>query len=196
MAAALALARLGEIETPIRPLWRPETCPAAALPWLAWALSVDAWDSCWPEDIKRAAIAASIAVHRVKGTVGAVKLALASLGYTTRLIEWMADDPVGDPFTFRLEVDVFGRPVTDATYTEIERTALAAKNVRSHLTGIRAIGRVSGTGHVGGAALGGDTTAVYPWAAHNTHTTGPLVVGGAVASLDILTLYPHPLTEA
>jgi phage tail P2-like protein len=66
---------------PITRLWKPQTCPANILPWLAWAFSVDDWDTEWSEEAKRAAIAASIGVHRRKGTIGAVKEALAAAGY-------------------------------------------------------------------------------------------------------------------
>ncbi|MCA0905133.1 phage tail protein I [Ruegeria marisrubri] len=66
---------------PLKRLWKPQTCPENILPWLAWAFSVDKWDANWSEDAKRAAIAASVEVHRRKGTIGAVKRALAAAGY-------------------------------------------------------------------------------------------------------------------
>lgn len=76
------------LEAPIATLWDPMNCPAGILPWLAWALSVDDWDADWPEGTKRNAIAASIAIHRRKGTPRAVKDALAAAGYgTAKLIE-------------------------------------------------------------------------------------------------------------
>ena len=57
------------------------TCPAALLPWLAWGLSVDDWDSSWPEPVKRAVIAASADVHRHKGSVWSIRRMLALAGY-------------------------------------------------------------------------------------------------------------------
>ena len=62
-------------------LWNPNTCPARFLPWLAWALSVDDWDDAWPESRKRAVIAASVDVHRRKGTPAGVRAALKAMGY-------------------------------------------------------------------------------------------------------------------
>nr|WP_241087528.1 phage tail protein I [Candidatus Vondammii sp. HM_W22] len=61
------------IPVPVRDLWNPERCPAALLSWLAWALSVDNWNTGWPEKIKRTVIAQSIEVHRRKGTIGALR---------------------------------------------------------------------------------------------------------------------------
>jgi phage tail P2-like protein len=87
-AIEAATARIGEVPVPNATLWNPATCPAALLPWLAWALSVDEWDGTWPEARQREVIAASVAVHRRKGTRGAVVAALAAAGYgTATLIE-------------------------------------------------------------------------------------------------------------
>lgn len=61
-------------------LWNPATCPAAVLPFLAWALSVDEWDHGWPIEKKRAVIAAARAIHQKKGTPLAVRTSLAALG--------------------------------------------------------------------------------------------------------------------
>lgn len=82
-----ATARIGEIPITIGDLWNPQTCPTDLLPWLAWALSVDFWDSDWPEERKRAAIAASIDWHRHKGTKWAVVRALEIAGYGTARIQ-------------------------------------------------------------------------------------------------------------
>ncbi len=61
-------------------IWNPVTCPAALLPWLAWALAVDEWDYGWSVAKKRAVIAAAIAVHEKKGTPAAIRTSLAALG--------------------------------------------------------------------------------------------------------------------
>ena len=87
-AIEAATARIADVPVPNASLWTPATCPAALLPWLAWALSVDDWDGTWPEARQRAVIAASVGVHRRKGTRGAVVAALAAAGYgTATLIE-------------------------------------------------------------------------------------------------------------
>ncbi|MGA0615949.1 phage tail protein I [Paracoccus sp. KR1-242] len=69
-------------------VWNPQRAPAVILPWLAWALSVDDWDENWTDERKRAVIAASVNVHRHKGTVSSIRAALAAMGYgDARLIE-------------------------------------------------------------------------------------------------------------
>lgn len=71
---------------PVDTLWNPATCPAPLLPWLAWALSVDIWDSQWSEARQRAVIAASVEVHRRKGTLGSIRRALEAAGYGTAIV--------------------------------------------------------------------------------------------------------------
>ena len=83
-----------------RDAWNPARCPEALLPWLAWALSVDRWDPDWPAAIKREAIASSWIEHARKGTVGAVKRTLESVGAIYDLTE----NPNGTPFTLEVEV--------------------------------------------------------------------------------------------
>ncbi|OHU87814.1 MULTISPECIES: phage tail protein I [Pseudoalteromonas] len=81
-------ARVENVPVPLQHLWNPWQCPAHFLPWLADGLSVDAWDSAWPEHIQRQVIAQSVPNHRVKGTVGSLKHALLSLDADIELQEW------------------------------------------------------------------------------------------------------------
>lgn len=87
VAIEAAAARVGAVPVPIRDSWNPWTCPAALLPWLAWALSADNWDPAWSVATQRAVIAASIEVHRRKGTRVAVVRALAAVGHPTATVE-------------------------------------------------------------------------------------------------------------
>jgi phage tail P2-like protein len=112
-------------------LWNPATIPAPLLPWLAWALSVDVWDSAWDEARKRAVVAASIQTHRVKGTIGALKRAIAAFDRGIEIAEWF--DYGGAPFHFKAVIDVTGTPFTLAEMTSIFETIEAAKNARSKL---------------------------------------------------------------
>jgi phage tail P2-like protein len=99
-ALELALARISKADVPIRHLWDPMQCPVSLLPWLAWSLSVDEWDSGWPEAIQRQVIANSIPVHQIKGTVGAIRTALTGLNAEIALTEWWQNG--GVPYTAEL----------------------------------------------------------------------------------------------
>lgn len=73
---------------PITSVWNPATAPAAVLPFLAWALSVDEWDPLWSEERQRDIVSASIEIHRRKGTLMAVEMMLNLMGYgSAKIIE-------------------------------------------------------------------------------------------------------------
>lgn len=98
--------RLQDIDLPLAELWNPATCPIAALPWLAWGLSIDKWDTDWTEEQKRAATAEIITNKRRKGSVGAVKEALAARDALLELVEWHKASPRLTPHTYQVRVPV------------------------------------------------------------------------------------------
>jgi phage tail P2-like protein len=134
---SLAIERHADLPVPVRDVWNADTCPVPLLPWLAWAYSVDVWDAAWTEAQKRAAIKSSIDVHRYKGTIGAVKEALAALSVEAKVQDWFAQDPPGDPYTFKIILEGATAGITQeatrALFQVVERT----KNLRSHLDGVR-----------------------------------------------------------
>lgn len=130
-ALSLTTARAGSVPVSVGELWDPFTCPAAVLPWLAWSLAVDPWSSSWTEGQKRQAIAESIAVHRVKGTIGALKRALQAIGY-----ECVVNDQTGTAYTFRVGIDVTSGAAIETAYAQAESIALKVKNARSHLLSV------------------------------------------------------------
>ncbi len=106
--------------------------PAALLPWLAWDRSVDEYVDSWPESTKRAAVAGSFGYHKIKGTPGALKAALASLGFDTIVTEWFQYG--GAPYRFRVKVvKQDGASLTRAEYEALRRLIMSAKNARSML---------------------------------------------------------------
>jgi phage tail P2-like protein len=80
-------ARISDVPILVRESWNPDTCPAALLPWLAWAYSVDEWDPAWTEANKRQAIKDAYNLNRRKGTVWAIKRQLVLLGYPDAVLD-------------------------------------------------------------------------------------------------------------
>lgn len=144
-ALSESAARVSDVPTPLRDLWNPDTCPPELLSWLAWAFSVDEWDTSWTEAQKREFIRRSVDVHRYKGTIGAVREALGALQFSAQVQEWFAQLPAGDPYTFRvlLTADQVGIPLEQfaVLFAVIDRT----KNLRSHLELVELVVR-SGAG--------------------------------------------------
>lgn len=132
-ALSSATLPLEQVPIPLRHLWRVDTCPETHLDALAWTLSVDIWDKAWPPAKKRSVIAASMEIHRHKGTVGALKRALAALGYQGTVEEWFEYD--GDPYTFRLTVDVGETGLSPVDFDLLRTVVIRTKNVRSWFAG-------------------------------------------------------------
>lgn len=162
-ALAGAMSRISEIPSPLRDLWRPDTCPVDFLPWLAWALSVDEWDPSWSEERKRAQVADSLKLHMKKGTPWAVKTALESISWpVVALEEGLAPLLCDGSFSyngentycasgrwalFRATFDLSLGGITPAQEAQIRRVIDNTRPARSTLERIKgAVGLVDGAG--------------------------------------------------
>jgi phage tail P2-like protein len=130
-AIAESIARISAVPVPIRDIWNPDECPSHLLPWLAWTLSVEAWDASWEDFRKRAVIKSAVETARVKGTRMAVSEALAALGASVVITEWFEMEPPGDPHTFAIEIvgNTTSIEMQNLMAAEVERT----KPLRSHV---------------------------------------------------------------
>lgn len=185
-------ARISDLPVPLADLWDPWQCPASHLPWLAWTFSVDAWNTAWPETVKRQVIADSLDVHRVKGTIGALKRALNALDLDAVAVsEWF--ETAGDPYTFDVDVELSTRGLSADEETGIRAVIEAVKNVRSHLGELRIWLKAKGsTPQVGVAMLSGQTITLYPWFACAATATGHAPVTGiGHQAVHTVTLYPQ-----
>lgn len=144
------------IDVPIRSVWNPMTCPAVLLPWLAWSFHVDAWDNDWSEAQKRSYIANALYIHQHKGTIGAMRRAMESLGYGFRITEWFDMVPQGAPYTFEIEIIVPNEGIDETTYRRVEPIIMDAKNVRSQFSKLILGGSVEGNIYCGAALLCGE----------------------------------------
>ena len=142
-ALEAATSRIGNVPVTIADLWNPERCPPPFLPWLAWALSVDEWQSDWDDATKRLVIAESIAIHLRKGSVASVKRILELVGFpAAALIEWWQTPPPGyegvhssEPHTFSIGFDpqCSPAPFDPALYQRLTRLLAHTAPVRSHI---------------------------------------------------------------
>jgi phage tail P2-like protein len=170
-AAADALACLAAVPVPLRQLWNPETCPVHLLPYLAWAFSVDRWDSTWSEATKREVIKAAFFVHKRKGTIAALRRVVEPLGYLLRVEEWWQTNPQGPPGTFKLDIGVLETGITESTFAELERLIDDAKPVSRHLLGLAIKLESRGPLFIGACSCSGDELTVYPF------EPGPIDIG-------------------
>lgn len=160
--AGVDAARLAALDVPVDRLWNPWTCPAKVLPYLAWALSVDVWDDDWTEERKRKVIAAAPAVHRLKGTLGAVKRSLDAFELDASIVEWWQDD--GRHGTFRVDIAYSnGGPGFDPTTQAQALQAVKAAKPKSRVMTARAILSAAGPLYVGALALSSITAVAHPF---------------------------------
>jgi phage tail P2-like protein len=150
-----AIERLSDVPVPLRRLWSPDTAELSVeLPYLAWALSIDAWSSDWPEAVRRERVRQAMAIQRRKGTVESVRTVVQSFGGAIALREWWQKDPPGEPHTFELVLTLTGvegaeasAAFVDAVIAEVART----KPVRSHFTFTQGLSAAGGVAVVGAA---------------------------------------------
>jgi len=148
-AADAAMARIADVNVPIRDLWNPDLCPEAVLPWLAWALSVEPWDADWAAWQQRKVIKASIPVHRIKGTVAAVKQVLAAAGFPDAVVleglhratyngqaSYNGSYVHGDPIAWATYRIVLPRPMTNPQASFVRALLTEADRAVSKLMGL------------------------------------------------------------
>lgn len=154
-ALSEAVSRISAVPVPIRDIWDADTCPPHLLAWLAWAFSVDQWDSTWTDSQQREFIKRSIEIHRYKGTIGAVREALRALSFDAQVQEWFNQVPAGDPYTFRLLLTVDQIGIDQAALAVLLSVVRRTKNLRSHISNIEVTAKtqaslcIAGTSAVG-----------------------------------------------
>lgn len=190
-ALSEATARLSDVPLMVRKSWNPDTCPAELLPWLAWAMSVDEWQTDWTEQEKRDVIKASLDVHKHKGTIGALERALKPLGYLIDVVEWWEMTPPGEPYTFSIVMGTKTKPVTADMYDKAERIVLTYKNLRSHLLALTVKAEVRGKSFAATALVDGADTTVYPYAIRELETGAKLFFAACTQDACGATIYPY-----
>ncbi len=182
-----------EEQTPIllRTLYSSEHCPAHVLPWLAWAWSVDRWDSGWPEAVKRRAIRSAFAIHQRKGTIGALRRVVEPLGYRIDVTEWWHHQISGIPGTFAIEVGVLDTGITDEMFYELERLIDDAKPVSRHLIGLDIVFESQLHAYAGVVVYDGDIVEAFPWSNPDVDVSVQGFAGLGLYVIDEVEVYPH-----
>lgn len=147
-------ARLDGTPVPLRDLWSPERCPVHLLPWLAYALSIDSWNSGWSEPVKRAVVAQAIAIQRIKGTAASVRQVVKAFGGQIAIREPWQMNPPGRPHTFEVVLSLSGQdgePATARFVDEVIDEIARTKPARSHFTFTQGLKAEAALGVVAGA---------------------------------------------
>lgn len=87
---------------------RTDELSSKTLDHMAWQVDSKVWRDSWPVDLKRSVIDTVVLYKAKKGTLAAVKNALASLGSQTIVKEWFEHSPKKIPHTFDIAITVNG----------------------------------------------------------------------------------------
>lgn len=98
----------------------------------AWDASV--WRQSWPINIKRNVLNNVILDKRKRGTLGAVKKAIETIGSYTSITEWWQESPKGMPHTFKVtaRLNNYDGVLEDDLQQDLMGLIDDAKPVRSH----------------------------------------------------------------
>lgn len=183
-------ADIEDVPIPLRMLRRAATTPADLLPWLAWERSVDRWDDAWTEEAKRKAITNSFLIHKLKGTIGALRRVVEPLGYLLEVTEWWQMVPEGRRGTFRLTIGVLDSGISETMYFELERLIEVTKRLSQHMAGLAIAAEVRSNLKVSAGAYDGDVMTVYPYQPGAIEVAMRFPVGMRDHTIDTLTVYP------
>lgn len=152
LEAALAGVTDLELSTDgLRHLWSAVHCLAAALPWLSWTMSVEAWHEAKSDDARRALILNSIEIHRRKGTPWAIRLLIRSLGFgEVDIIERVGGKTHNGTIyrdgvyphatletTWATYMVAFQRPITNVQAERLRKLLPSVAPARCHLVALR-----------------------------------------------------------
>lgn len=186
------LARLATVDPRvIVTIWNPATCPVELLPWLAQGVSVDIWSDGWDETRKRQVIAASPMVHRLKGTLGATRRALAAFELETEVVEWWQDGSRRG--TFRVEIVYrHGSPVFDIETQGYAIVAVDAAKPKSRVFTTRAALEARGRLYIAAYGRTALSATAHPYAFDPPVLRASAFVGATAATLISATAHSRP----
>lgn len=121
--------RYGLVSIPLPELGLPNYTPIRVLPWVAWGLGVDRWQSTWTEARQRQEAQEAIPTHKRRGSRRSMDLLLAEYDATLRLVEWWEEGGSGTPRSFTVILPTNGADAASVTASfaksllaDIERT--------------------------------------------------------------------------
>lgn len=140
-------------------------------------------------DAKKQLIKSSIPMHRKKGTPGAVKNVFKILGLKAHLTEWFEFG--GEPYTFRVVVDLFDRGLNKETFAALEEMIDEYKNKRSHLDQLDIFLSGQGVINYNTCLQSGEIVTVYPYASVNLEQSESIYYGIGTYCKEETIIYPE-----
>ena len=168
-----------------------DTVNTSVLPGLAEQFHIlgEGWQFARNDDERRLLLKRAIELHRYKGTPWAIKQVLETLSLNGQIREWF--DYGGQPFYFRIDVDLSDRGIDEATYDALVELVTEYKNVRSHLEALTLSLTVrSPVPAIAAVTLGGELTTVYPLQLDGVALASAIFIGYGQRTIEMTTIYP------
>jgi phage tail P2-like protein len=163
---------------------RIDELPEEIIDLLAWQWHVDFYDLARTLEMKRETVKGSIAWHRKKGTVWAIKKALGMLGIEAEITEWWKI-PGAIPYTFEVEAELTDKywsifPNTQDATKVIRAAIMESKSTRSWLANLKTLIKndIPGFLYIGAATITAASQKIHPEAP----STGPSVLTTGAAN--------------
>ncbi len=167
-------------------LSRIDELPEAVIDLLAWQWHVDFYELARTLEMKRKAVKGSIRWHRKKGTVWAIRQALAMLGIESEIVEWWKIEGAA-PYTFGVKAEITSgfwskHPDAKDATKAIRRAIMESKSTRSWLIRLETVIRIDMQQRLyhGIATLAGGRQSLYP----ELPSMGAEVITGGTATFE------------
>lgn len=146
------------------------------------------YDQALPLSTRQALLSNTGHVNSIKGTKAAIEEVAAAVFGRCTVDEWFQYG--GDPYCFKVNVDVSQQGASDAELTALNRIIDQCKNVRSYLDEINIYLTSSGKVYLGGATTGAEEVTIYPWATTTISNNGIMYFGAGQQAVETITIYP------
>lgn len=140
-----------------------DSCDERILPLLAYAFHIEGlegWNYAKSDKEKRSLLKEALLIHRYKGTKAALIRVLKVLNVKGEIKEWF--EYRGRPMYFKVLLEVFDKPLTIETETQLIELIYEFKNVRSKLEALEVILSSNAKVYTYCRCLYGETVTIKP----------------------------------
>lgn len=169
-------------------LSRINELPEPVLDRLAWQFHVDFYDPTLSIEHKRELVRNSLSWHIRKGTPAAVEELITTIFGNGKVQEWF--EYGGEPYKFRLQVEVDSQGVTEEMLSRLERLIQNTKNTRSWLEVINIFLTGRCKLFLPCNTVGGEEVTIYPWSMTELEGEGIVRIGVGYQVVETTTIYP------
>ncbi len=174
-----------------------EYVDSSALPHLATqfhVLGYEGWDFATTDSQKRELIKNAIQMHRYKGTLYSLKIAINMLfSNVATITEWFQYN--GKPYCFKVNVDISNTGISEQQYTDLLNLIFEWKNTRSWLDSLDMVITNTDSLFIGANVFEGQQATLYPQRILSLENGLSLTTGAILSTGYEVFIYPKPYCD-